>query len=132
MKKLFTILCILICVYLIQLCYITLIVKFVDELNQVSEEVRWFTLSVFIAPVYEEVFYRYLPLTFAKRHFKQSIWLVAIFSSIVFGLAHGDVTNVLIQGFLGLTFSFVFLNFGLKYSILSHSLWNLGCYLNFI
>jgi len=91
-------------------------------------------LSVVFVPVVEETLYRHVPLSITKTYFTKSKFAVMIGSSIVFGLGHGGgfIPNILIQGCLGMSFAFIYLKYGLKYSILSHSLWNLICFLNIV
>lgn len=125
---------ILILVYALQLFWVKLVVIFLQILETMSCDVQNLFLSVVFVPVVEETLYRHLPLSIGKKYFQKSIVAIAIGSSIIFGLGHenGFMGNILIQGCIGLSFAWIYLNFGLRYSILSHALWNLGCYLNFV
>jgi hypothetical protein len=121
-------------IYALQLCWVKIVVVFLHILESMSCEFNDLFLCVMFVPVVEETLYRHLPLSVGKHYFPKSIIAIALGSSIIFGLQHGNgfVANILIQGCIGLSFAWVYLNFGLKYSILSHALWNLGCYLNFV
>lgn len=121
-------------VYILQLCWVKLVVVFLHILESMSCDVQNLFLCVVFVPIVEETLYRHLPLSIGKNYYKKSIVAIALGSSIIFGMSHGNgfIANILIQGCIGLSFAWVYLNFGLKYSILSHALWNLGCYLNVI
>lgn len=133
-NKIVWILCVLILVYILQLVWVNLVIAFIDVFYNLSSDVQHLFLSVFFAPVMEEAMYRYAPLSIAKKYFPKSIIPVVVLSSIVFGLAHENPfpVNLLAQGALGLSFSYVYLKFGYKYAVLSHAMWNLGCFLNCI
>ena len=121
-------------VYALQLCWVKVVVVFLHILESMSCDVQDLFLCVVFVPVVEETLYRHLPLSIGKNYFKKSVVAIAIGSSIIFGMGHanGYIANILIQGCIGLSFAWIYLNFGLRYSILSHALWNLGCYLNFV
>lgn len=89
-----------------------------------------FLLAVIIAPIVEEFLYRYVPLKIAKNYFRKNIITIAIASSVIFGLHHGSVLNIPIQGVFGLLFTWVYIRNGLPYAILSHALWNLYCFIS--
>lgn len=126
--------CILFLVYALQLCWVKIVVVFLHILESMSCEFNDLFLCVVFVPIVEETLYRHLPLSVGKHYFPKSIIAIALGSSIIFGMGHGNgyMANILIQGCIGLSFAWVYLNFGLKYSILSHVLWNLGCFLNII
>lgn len=126
--------CILVLVYALQLFWVKLVIIFLQIMQTMSCDFQNLFLTVVFVPIVEETLYRHLPLSIGKKYFKKSVVAIAIGSSIIFGLGHdnGFVGNILIQGCIGLTFAWVYLNFGLRYSILSHALWNLGCFLNFV
>lgn len=128
------IVCILVLVYLLQLLWVNLVIIFMDAFYNLTDDIQHLFLSVLFAPVVEETMYRYAPLSIARKYFPKSITAVVILSSIIFGLGHTNPfpASILIQGMLGVSFSYVYLKYGLRYSILSHALWNLGCLLNFI
>lgn len=86
-----------------------------------------FFLACVFAPVWEEIAFRYVPLTIASRYFKKSFIQIMIGSAIVFGLGHGSPINIMIQGVWGLMFSIIYIRNGLVYAIASHALWNFYC-----
>lgn len=126
--------CMLISVYILQLFWVKLVVVFLTVLDGLSCDVQNLFLSVMFVPVVEETLYRHLPLSITKNYFPKSKYAVVFGSSIIFGLQHsnGFIPNILIQGCIGVSFALVYWKYGLKYSIMSHALWNIGCYLNFI
>jgi membrane protease YdiL (CAAX protease family) len=81
-----------------------------------------------LAPVWEELAFRYAPLELSKK-FEGTLLPVVAISSILFGYQHGGVGGIMIQGVLGAIFCWVYVKNG--YSLLSsmtlHSLWNLFC-----
>lgn len=121
-------------VFAVQFTWVNVSVAFLGVLNTLSENTQLLAHSVIFCPVFEELLNRYLPLEIARRYFPKAVVPIAVGSSIIFGLCHDNPfpANLFIQGFLGLTFSWVYWKFGLKYSILSHALWNLACFLNVI
>lgn len=121
-------------VYILQLFWVKFAIIFMQMLQSMSCELQNLFLTVMFVPVVEESLYRHLPLSIAKNYFPKSKWSAIIGSSIIFGLGHenGFIGNILIQGCIGLSFGLIYWKYGLKYSILSHALWNLGCFLNFV
>lgn len=80
------------------------------------------------APIWEEALYRYGPITIAKNMGREYILPVVIMSSIIFGWQHyQNPESVLLQGMLGLFFSFTYIKAGYSYlsSVIVHSLYNL-------
>jgi len=97
------------------------------------ERVMWnpaavFWWSVVSAPLWEELLFRYSVAKFAKAidpsNQYRLMTAMIIFSSIIFGLAHGSVANIFIQGVGGLFLFWIYRKNGLGWSILSHALWN--------
>ena len=70
-------------------------------------------LSIVLLALIEEVIYR-LPLSiFVKLKFPTwAIMIVAIILSVIFGLAHGNALNILVQGWAGLLYSILYLKCG--------------------
>ena len=89
-----------------------------------------FFLACVFAPVWEEIAFRYIPLTIAIRYFKKSFIQITIGSAIFFGYIHGSPINIMIQGVWGLLFSIVYIRNGLKWAIVSHFLWNFYCFIS--
>jgi membrane protease YdiL (CAAX protease family) len=125
---------ILFAVYALQLCWVKIVVVFLHILESMSGDIQNLFLCVVFVPIVEETLYRHLPLSIGKNYFGKSIIAILFGSSIVFGLGHsgGYIPNILIQGCLGFSFALIYLKLDFRYSILSHALWNLGCYLDFI
>jgi len=121
-------------VYILQLFWVKFAIVFMSYLNVMACELQNLFLTVMFVPVVEESLYRHLPLSITKNYFPKSKYAVIIGSSIIFGLGHdnGFIGDILIQGCIGLSFGLIYWKYGLKYSILSHALWNLGCFLNFV
>lgn len=82
-------------------------------------------LVVILAPLWEELVFRALPLTFIKDYPKLLI-PVMVFTSIIFGLLHGEPINILIQGVMGFVMASVYIKNGYSYwsSVAIHALWN--------
>lgn len=134
MKNKNLILLVILGIALVQIMWIKIVMIFLVLLENISCDVQFLFLSVVFVPVVEETLYRHVPLSITKTYFPKSKLAVMIGSSIVFGLGHsgGFIPNILIQGCLGMSFAFIYLKYGLRYSILSHSLWNLICFLNIV
>lgn len=87
-------------------------------------------IACLVAPVWEELLYRYGPLTIARKFNKEYVLPVLVMSSCLFGWAHGDCQEgVMIQGVMGFVFGCVYIKngFSLASSIFLHFLWNLYC-----
>lgn len=134
MKNKKLILLVILGIALVQILWVKIVMMFLVLLENVSCEVQLLFLSVVFVPVVEETLYRHVPLSITKTYFPKSKLVVMLGSSIVFGLGHsgGFIPNILIQGCLGMSFAFIYLKYGLRYSILSHSLWNLICFIQLI
>lgn len=104
--------------------------------SALGPEVSYFLVMFFfgciLAPIWEEYVFRKFVFDIFIRHgneeHKKRYMLHAIvFSSILFGLAHGSVANLLMQGVGGLILWYVFIQggkYGYWWSVISHSLWN--------
>lgn len=124
----------ILCVFAVQVFYCKAIFFTLSNLIglekiQQEQSLGLFFLACIFAPMWEEIMYRHVPLQIAKNYFRKNIIHVAIGSSIIFGINHGSVLNILIQGVFGLMFSWVYIRNGLKWSILSHALWNFYCFI---
>lgn len=119
-------------VYILQLFWVNIVVAFLGIINAMSADIQSLFLTVMFVPVVEETLYRHLPLSITKNYFTKSKIAVMLGSSIIFGMGHGNdfVGNILLQGCIGLSFALIYWKYGFKYSVLSHALWNLGCFLN--
>jgi len=134
MKNKKLILLVILGIALVQILWVKIVMMFLVILENVSCEIKFLFLSVVFVPVVEETLYRHVPLSITKTYFPKSKLAVMLGSSIVFGLVHsgGFIPNILIQGCLGMSFAFIYLKYGLRYSILSHSLWNLICFIQLV
>lgn len=86
--------------------------------------IETFFYACIMAPVYENLLYLISPIIIAQ-HFKIQSQIIPITVAIVFGLAHGSVDNILIQGFLGYTWILMYKEHGTVPSIINHALWNI-------
>lgn len=131
MKNKKLILLVILGIALVQILWVKIVMIFLVLLENVSCEIKFLFISAVFVPVVEETLYRHVPLSITKTYFPKSKLVVMLGSSIVFGLGHSGVfiPNILIQGCLGMSFAFVYMKYGLKYSILSHALWNLICFI---
>lgn len=95
------------------------------------DDISWqdaLLFGVFIAPVWEELLYRHLPIQLGVRYFPKALFPIIIGVSIIFGRNHGSEVNILIQGVYGILFSYTYLRHGLFASIAQHMLWNFYCF----
>jgi membrane protease YdiL (CAAX protease family) len=87
-----------------------------------------FFLACIMAPFWEEIVFRYFPLRLIQTLERPGINLVlpaVMFTSVIFGLAHGSVFNILFQGASGMLLAWVFLKNNSYWSaVILHSLWN--------
>ena len=90
--------------------------------------VRIIWWGLIFAPLWEELLFRFLPLEAVRwaGHWGKRMTLPIIFaSSIIFGLLHGAVINIIIQGFGGLLISWVYISGGRYWgAVATHVLWN--------
>lgn len=86
-----------------------------------------FFLACVFAPLWEEAVFRFFPLSIAKGIDSKYTWPIVVVSSIIFGLAHGSILNILIQGFGGFLLAGVYIKNGWSYksSVAYHFTWNL-------
>lgn len=64
-------------------------------------------------PILEEIMFRFLPLYLVMLCGNDYLtWSVAIFISVIFGFLHGSWKHILSIGVVGITFSWLFVNFG--------------------
>lgn len=92
------------------------------------ETLYMFFGSCILAPIVEEMFFRYFPIAIirASSSYDKLRLPVVIGMSIFFGYMHGGEENILIQGAVGLCLFWVYLKngFSLISSILVHALYN--------
>lgn len=92
-----------------------------------------FFLACIMAPLWEESIFRYFSIRFAQfcDALIKRAWMLlpmVLLSSIVFGILHGTVFNILFQGVGGLIFCWLYLknNNSFWSVVAAHGLWNLG------
>lgn len=132
MKKFIIALAILFLVYAVQHVWVNMFILFREFMSGYSIHISNLFFMVIVAPIWEETLFRHIPITIGKKYFPKVLVEIIIGSSIIFGWIHGDVTNIVVQGFLGLTMCVVYLRLGLRYAILSHAIWNLSCFVNLV
>lgn len=91
---------------------------------------QYLFFACFLAPLWEELAFRYVPITFAKSLGKDFILPAIVLSSIVFGWGHGaGIISLLIQGMMGFVLSLLYIKNNYSYwsSVIVHSAWNITC-----
>lgn len=90
-----------------------------------------FFMACVWAPFWEEIMYRWVPLTLAQRidaKFDLNIlWPVILLSSTIFGLDHGEgAVSLLYQGLGGIIYCLLYLknNNSILSTMVLHSVWN--------
>lgn len=86
-----------------------------------------------LAPITEEMVFRVLPLTLARKLDDKVIVATVLASSIIFGWAHRNgAYSIMFQGVMGFVFACVYIKNGYNYwsSVALHALWNLTCMLH--
>lgn len=105
-------------------------VFFLSSYNQIFEvpfSVQFFYACI-MAPLGEEILFRYFPIQAVKATKKEELYIpVIMMTSVVFGLMHGGPQNILIQGVTGFILSVLYIknNYSLLSIMLLHALWNL-------
>jgi hypothetical protein len=85
----------------------------------------YFMACVF-APLWEEVAFRVLPIQIARKVPQNISWPIILVASCIFGLVHNGVPSIMLQGVLGLLWSYVYIKNGYSYlsSFSTHLLYN--------
>lgn len=90
-----------------------------------------FLFTVIITPLWEELFYRHIPLQFVKEVNEYSgrdfTTLMVLLSSIIFGISHDNgIFSILLQGVGGVVLCLVYIKNGYSYwsSVIVHVIWN--------
>jgi|SRR5690606_37319882 len=88
-----------------------------------------FFFSCVLAPLWEEVVFRVIPIHLAYKLGEDAVLPIIIFTSIIFGLGHGGPANILIQGVFGFILSLLYIKNNYSYwsVVLLHSMWNATC-----
>lgn len=112
------------------------VVYFLGYLNTPMDQFRQtpqidFFFSCMCAPFFEEILFRWGPITLIKGHEDKFLWPVVLVGSIIFGLMHGlGPVSILLQGVMGFVFACVYLKNGsIVWSMLLHSAWNIYCFI---
>ena len=122
--------------FAIMLAWFYLITTFLDflatpsaQFEQVPPKFAFF-FSCIAAPAWEEMAFRWLPITIAKGFHKKFIFPIVILSSLIFGWGHGfGPVSLLIQGVMGFILSCLYLKNGNIWSSMAlHSMWNMFCF----
>jgi len=114
-----------------------------DSLSIAINKSIWLSLffAVVLAPLWEEFAFRYYWLKKKLRKIDKEaiqnpelatkigripIWETVVFTSIIFGIAHGGPINLLIQGVGGLVLAYVYLRNGRCFlsAVMHHALYN--------
>ena len=124
------------CIFIVAFLRVVLNLTLVEIKGLMSMQIQgagqMFFRAVVLAPLWEEAFYR-VPLRAAialegkdsgNILETQILFPAILFGAISFGLAHGSVLNILIQGVSGLALSWVYLKSGYKWAVLTHAMWN--------
>ena len=104
--------------------------------NPVEPETRSFAMiifvSVFMAPVLEEIIFRFFPIGLTNRYTKNKgvLWLVILGASVLFGYLHGGFVHIFMQGVTGIFYSAAYLRGGLISSVVAHATYNATLLLN--
>ena len=81
-----------------------------------------FLLSVVMAPIFEEIMFRYAVIGYCKRWGE---WNAIVISAFIFGLIHTNIFQFFYAFALGIVFGYVYLYTGrLIYSIIMHCVFN--------
>jgi hypothetical protein len=86
-----------------------------------------FFYTIIFAPIWEELAFRYAPITFAKNLGEKYLLPTIVAVSCLFGWGHyNNPESVLLQGVLGFILSCVYIKNGYSYlsSFVLHVLWN--------
>jgi membrane protease YdiL (CAAX protease family) len=93
-----------------------------------------FIYGCVLTPIWEELAWRWFPITVAKRLGQQFVFPACVISSISFGLAHGDgMESVFMQGVGGMMFCILYIKNKYSYlsTVLAHALFNFTLLINF-
>lgn len=86
-------------------------------------------LTCIMAPLWEELVFRKLPLDIVKATEKKELIIpVILFTSVIFGLVHQGVPSILLQGAGGFVIACVYIKNGYSYwsSVTLHAMWNIS------
>jgi len=100
--------------------------------NQITARALLFVCV--IAPLWEELVFRHVPIRIAKSvpgGYGNLLLPIVLGSSVIFGLVHGGPPNILFQGVGGFLMAIVYIRNGYDYwsAVILHSTWNLFVFL---
>ncbi|WP_064610162.1 CPBP family intramembrane glutamic endopeptidase [Streptobacillus moniliformis] len=81
----------------------------------------WFLLSSFLAPILEELIFRFFLIETLKKEGYKSIIFI---TSIIFSISHSRIDSWIVSFLLGIILAKIYVEFGLKYSIFAHITYN--------
>lgn len=117
--------------FLFNMIWLFIIVTFLQYINTEGYQ-NWkipaFFYACIMAPLWEELAFRVIPISIARKFGDQFIIPVILLSSLLFGWGHGNGTNsLLIQGVGGLILSAVYIKTNYNYwcVVVMHSAWNI-------
>ena len=114
--------------FLFNMIWLLAIVTFLNYINyQDNWKIPAFFYACIMAPLWEELAFRVIPISIARKFGDQFIIPVVLLSSLIFGWGHGNGTNsLLMQGIGGLILSCVYIKTGYNYwcSVALHCAWN--------
>lgn len=100
-------------------------------IGEMFTPIGFFIFACIIAPLWEELMYRHVPIQISNKITKASgqsfEWPIILLSSCIFGLSHNNgAYNIPLQGVCGLVLSLVYIHTGYKYwsSVIVHASWN--------
>lgn len=92
-----------------------------------KQNIPTFFFACIVAPLWEELYYRYVPIQISKAFGHKFLMPILIFSAVNFGFGHGnELFHLFMQGVMGMIFSWVYLKNKYSYwsSVILHCLWN--------
>ena len=99
------------------------IVQMFLKLHNPAQIAFFAVFAVTVAPITEELFFRTFLFNIGLRHI--GLWSSAIASSVLFGLAHGSLTDAIPLACVGIVFALVYYHTRNAYaSMISHALFN--------
>jgi membrane protease YdiL (CAAX protease family) len=95
--------------------------------------IREFFFSCIVAPFWEEITFRVVPITIARILNPSLVFPVILLSSVVFALGHHWQFSLFFQGIMGFVFSVLYIknNYCYLSAVTLHAMWNLFCMLFF-
>ena len=89
-----------------------------------------FLRACILAPLWEEMAFRYAPFQITRGFSEKKFTIpMIVLSSCVFGVIHGGVANIFVQGVMGVFCSVIYVksNYKILVPMTLHMLWNSFC-----